>query len=89
MLSSGDIACDFGRGNLNNNSPSVEVKIEFETNKDVWDNFIFGRVNYQKFDSHIQDMVDDIIKNNNLKPIIPLSELCFGNDTVSIDYFCL
>lgn len=53
-------------------------------NQTLWDNFIFGQVNYQKLDHHIQDLVEDIIKKNNLNNIMSLSDLCFGNDTVSI-----
>jgi hypothetical protein len=84
----GDIACDFGRGNVNKNDLSADVESMCLLKQDLWKNFIFGQTNYQKYDSHIQEIVADIVKNNNLKPITPLSELCSGNDDVSIDY-CL
>lgn len=52
--------------------------------QDLFENFIFAKVDYQKFDKHVQEMVDDIIKNNNLPPTVPLSELFFTNEHVSI-----
>lgn len=54
-------------------------------NQKLWDNFIFGQVNYQKLDHHIQNLVEDIIKKNNLNTIMSLSDLCFGNDNVSMN----
>lgn len=54
--------------------------------QELWKNFTFGQTNYQKYNSHIKELVADIVKNNNLKPITPMSELCSGNDDVSIDY---
>uniref|UniRef100_A0A2S2QQJ4 DNA polymerase alpha subunit B n=1 Tax=Sipha flava TaxID=143950 RepID=A0A2S2QQJ4_9HEMI len=80
----GDIACDFGRGNVNKNDLSADVESMCLLKQDLWKNFIFGQTNYQKYDSHIQEIVADIVKNNNLKPITPLSELCSGNDDTEI-----
>lgn len=53
--------------------------------QELWKNFIFGQINYQKYDCHIQELVTDIVEKNNLKPITPLSELVCGNDDVSIN----
>lgn len=52
--------------------------------QDLFKNFLFARVDYQQFEKHVQELVDDIVKNNNLQPVVPLSELLFTNDHVSI-----
>lgn len=53
----------------------------------LWDNFVFGEINLEKLDNHIQELADDIVKKNNLSPIKMLSDLCFGNDNVGINFF--
>lgn len=55
--------------------------------QNLWDNFVFGEVNFDKLDNHIQELANDIIKKNNLSPITMLSDLRFGNDNVGINYF--
>lgn len=54
------------------------------TRQELWDTFIFGRISHQKFDNHVQDIVDNIVEKNNLKPVTLLSEILFVNDSVSI-----
>lgn len=74
--------CSFGQ-NIDKNNNSVDIKTICILKQELWNNFIFGQVNYQQFENHIQELVDAIIKNNNLKSIESLSELHFGNNIVS------
>lgn len=76
----GDIACEFGRNNVDKNYSSADVNTVCLLKQELWDNFIFGQVNFQKFENHVAELVDDIVKNNNLKPVTSLSELLVGND---------
>jgi len=85
----GDVMCEFGRQHVNTTYPPAEVETVYRFNQELWNNFIFGQVNYQKFDSHIQELVNSIIKNNKLKPITQLSELCFSQGNVSIKRFII
>ncbi|VVC41300.1 DNA polymerase alpha/epsilon, subunit B [Cinara cedri] len=82
ISTAGDIACDFGLGNINKNSSDNSADIEeiFLYKQDLFKKFVFGRVDYQKFENHVQTLVDDIVKNNNLQPAVPLSELFCTND---------
>lgn len=56
------------------------------TKQELWDNFVFGQVNYQKFNDHVQELVNDIVQKNDLKLVTSLSGLYCGNN-VSIYYF--
>lgn len=80
----GDVLCNFECENVNKNDLSVDV--EYVSKQKSWDNFIFGQVNHQKFDDREDEVVSGIVKKNNLKPITPFSELCIGNDNVSMIY---
>ncbi|XP_026817937.1 DNA polymerase alpha subunit B [Rhopalosiphum maidis] len=77
----GDVTCNFGLENVNKNDPPVCVEKLGLTKQDLWENFVFGHVNYQKFDEHVQELVNDIVQKNDLKPVTSLSELYCGNNT--------
>lgn len=74
--------CHFGQ-NINTNNSSVDVKTMYILKQELWDNFIFGQVNYQQFENHVLELVNAIIEKNNLKSTETLPELNFGNNNVS------
>lgn len=53
--------------------------------QEQWNNFIFGQVNHQKFEDHVEDVVDFIVKSNNLQFVKRLSDLYYDSDNVSIN----
>ncbi|KAL4135781.1 hypothetical protein QTP88_007369 [Uroleucon formosanum] len=81
ISTTGDVTCNFGLGNVNKNDSSAKVETACLMKHDLWDNFIFGHVNYQKFDEHVQELVNDIVQKNDLKPVTSLSGLYCGNNT--------
>lgn len=83
--SAGDIACEFGRGNVDDSDSSAQVETVCFSKQDLWENLVYGHVSYKKLDDHIEDLVNDIVKNNNLKYVTPLSELYSASDSVSIN----
>jgi len=84
ISTAGDVTSNFGLGNVNKNDSSAKVETVCLMKQDLWDNFIFGHVNYQKFDDHVQELVNDIVQKNDLKPVTSLSGLYCGNN-VSIN----
>ncbi|CAH1732885.1 unnamed protein product [Aphis gossypii] len=79
--STGDVTCSFGLENINKNDPSVCVEKLSLTKQELWDNYVFGQVNYQKFNDHVQELVNDIVQKNDLKLVTSLSGLYCGNNT--------
>ncbi|XP_050425500.1 DNA polymerase alpha subunit B-like isoform X7 [Adelges cooleyi] len=82
--SSGDVACDFGRGNVVESSPSISVESLQLSNQESWKNFIFGQVNYRRFDDHVRELVDDIVQRNDLPGVSPLSDMHLATDETQI-----
>lgn len=48
--------------------------------QELWDNYVFGQVNYQKFNDHVEELVNDIVQKNDLKLVTSLSGLYCGNN---------
>lgn len=82
----GDVTCSFGLENINKNDSSVCVEKLCLTKQELWDNYVFGQVNYQKYNDHVQELVNDIVQKNDLKLVTSLSGLYYGNN-VSIYFF--
>ncbi|XP_050529813.1 DNA polymerase alpha subunit B [Daktulosphaira vitifoliae] len=82
--SSGDIVCDYGRGNMDTNAPAIAVTSFQIFNQESWKHFIFGKVNYSRFDDYVQELVNDIVQKNKLPGVTPLSEMYYAADDTEI-----
>lgn len=82
----GDIACNFGCGNVNKIESSADVdKINF-FNQELWNNFIFGFIDRYKYEDHVENIVDYIVTNHNLKFVKRISDLDYSDTDVIMNH---